>query len=94
MREPKIISSVSASMRKTTIFKVQMFGRDSLGHSIARDLSANFSTFELAVEAAEATADVSGSMTSYRITDARGKSLLDVEVCGSRRRFTHRDVAA
>jgi hypothetical protein len=81
-------------MRKATMFKVQLFGRDSLGHSIKRDLSANFPTFELAIDAAEATAAVSGSMTSYRITDVRGKILLDVGVYGSRRRFTHRGVAA
>jgi hypothetical protein len=81
-------------MRGTTMFKVQLFGRDSLGHSIQRDLGASFATFELAIDAAEATAAVSGSMTSYRITEVRGKILLDVGVYGSRRRFTHRGVAA
>jgi hypothetical protein len=60
-------------MRKTTMFRVQLFGRDSVGHSIQRELGANFPSFEPAIDAAEATAAVSGSMTSYRITDVRGK---------------------
>jgi hypothetical protein len=83
----------------TTIFKVQLFGRDSFGKCIQRDLGASFATFDLAIDAAEAVAASSakgsrGTLTNYRITGVSGVILLDVGVYGSERRLTHREDAA
>jgi hypothetical protein len=76
------------------MFKVQLFGRDSVGERVQRDLGASFSTFELAIDAAEAVAANSakgsrGTLTNYRITGVSGAMLLDVGVYSSRGRFTH-----
>jgi hypothetical protein len=46
------------------MFKVQLFGRDSLGECIQRDLGASFSTFDLAIDAAEAVAASSAKRLS------------------------------
>jgi hypothetical protein len=82
------------------MFKVQLFGRDSFGKCIQRDLGASFATFDLAIDAAEAVAASSakrlsgGTLTNYRITGVSGVILLDVGVYGSQRRLTHREAAA
>jgi hypothetical protein len=82
------------------MFKVQLFGRDSCGKCIQRDLGASFATFDLAIDAAEAVAANSakrlsgGTLTNYRITGVSGAILLDVGVYGSQRRLTDREVAA
>ncbi|VTZ27146.1 hypothetical protein MPC4_450015 [Methylocella tundrae] len=76
------------------MFKVQLYGRGAHGLIEPHDLGLSFATFEDAVQGAEAAANPgecsSGKLTNYRITGASGTVLLDVEVSGSRRRFTHR----
>lgn len=76
------------------MFKVQLYSRGAHGQFEPHDLGPNFATFNEALREAEAAADPGkcawGTLTNYRITGASGTVLLDVEVCGSRRRFTHK----
>jgi hypothetical protein len=81
------------------MFRLKLFGRDTVGKSFQCDLRASFATKELAVEAAERAAArrTNGSLvtlTNYRITGSRGLLLLDVEISGSQRRLRHKGAAA
>jgi hypothetical protein len=81
------------------MFRVQLFGRDTVGKSFRCDLRPGFATFESAVAAAERAAANSGNtslvtLTNYRITGISGVVLLDSGACGSNGRFTHRGAAA
>jgi hypothetical protein len=76
------------------MFKVRLFGRDTLGKSMQHDIGPGFGTCQQATDAAErATAHNTygfrGSPLNYRITGASGATLLDVQVSGSKRHFTH-----
>ena len=75
------------------MFKVQLFGHDSIGKAMRCDLPPSFATCGSAIEAAE-TATIKnvngfrGTPTNYRIIGDGGAILLDVEVNGSQRRFS------
>ena len=76
------------------MFKVRLFGRDTLGKSIQRDIDPSFGTCQQAIDAAETTTTHNtygfrGSPSNYRITGASGATLLDVQVSGGKRHFAH-----
>ncbi len=76
------------------MFKVQLYGRGLHGEFKPHALGSEFATFKDAIDGAEAAANAGqcswGKPTNYRITGSSGTVLLDVEMCGSRRRLTHR----
>jgi hypothetical protein len=76
------------------MFKVRLFGRDALGKTMQHDIDPGFATCPQAIDAAERATTHNiygfrGSPSKYRIIGASGAMLLDVQVSGGKRHFTH-----